>query len=165
MLEIVSRYSTKFTVHQFLVALYAPVNREAETNTIQGLNGSGIKRPKLVFRLRSRDAIYLDETDVIYYARTCVGRRYMLRKDGRVAYLELQWSAQEIPFPAQLVTAAPPQTEDKPRITVEQLFPINGRAFVLGFPYYGCMGEVRYWIVTSARRRWLFQPLAPVIFR
>ncbi|XP_055337742.1 5'-3' exoribonuclease 1-like [Paramacrobiotus metropolitanus] len=93
-------------------------------------------------KLKNRQGIQIDSADVLYYCRVCVGKRYVFRKDSKVAYLEPQWSSWEVPFPAELVVLAPPETETKKRLFADQLFPMNFPVFVLAFPYYGCQGKV-----------------------
>uniref|UniRef100_A0A8C9LER9 5'-3' exoribonuclease 1 n=1 Tax=Pavo cristatus TaxID=9049 RepID=A0A8C9LER9_PAVCR len=90
-----------------------------------------------------RKGIIIHETSVVVYAQLLTGNRYQLNQNGQV-YLEKQWSKQVLPFVYQTVVKDIKAFDSRfSNIkTLDDLFPPGSTAFMLGSPYYGCMGEV-----------------------
>uniref|UniRef100_A0A8C0UZ62 5'-3' exoribonuclease 1 n=1 Tax=Cyanistes caeruleus TaxID=156563 RepID=A0A8C0UZ62_CYACU len=90
-----------------------------------------------------RKGIIIHETSVVVYAQLLTGNRYQLNQNGEV-YLEKQWSKQVLPFVYQTVVKDIKAFDSRfSNIkTLDDLFPPGSTAFMLGSPYYGCMGEV-----------------------
>uniref|UniRef100_A0A8U8C623 5'-3' exoribonuclease 1 n=1 Tax=Geospiza parvula TaxID=87175 RepID=A0A8U8C623_GEOPR len=90
-----------------------------------------------------RKGIIIHETSVIVYAQLLTGNRYQLNQNGEV-YLEKQWSKQVLPFVYQTVVKDIKTFDSRFSSikTLDDLFPPGSTAFMLGSPYYGCMGEV-----------------------
>ncbi|XP_039413261.1 5'-3' exoribonuclease 1 isoform X1 [Corvus cornix cornix] len=90
-----------------------------------------------------RKGIFIHETSVVVYAQLLTGNRYQLNQNGEV-YLEKQWSKQVLPFVYQTVVKDIKAFDSRfSNIrTLDDLFPPGSTAFMLGSPYYGCMGEV-----------------------
>ncbi|XP_063298575.1 5'-3' exoribonuclease 1 isoform X1 [Pelobates fuscus] len=91
-----------------------------------------------------RKGVIINETSVVLYAQLLTGRRYQLSQNGEITF-EKQWSKQVLPFAYQTIvkdiTAFDPgSTRFK---TLGELFCPGSIAFMLGNPYYGCMGEVQ----------------------
>ncbi|OXB65007.1 hypothetical protein ASZ78_000216 [Callipepla squamata] len=91
-----------------------------------------------------RKGIIIHETSVVVYAQLLTGNRYQLNQNGQV-YLEKQWSKQVLPFVYQTVVKDIKAFDSRfSNIkTLDDLFPPGSTAFMLGSPYYGCMGEVQ----------------------
>ncbi|XP_042734269.1 5'-3' exoribonuclease 1 isoform X1 [Lagopus leucura] len=91
-----------------------------------------------------RKGIIIHETSVVVYAQLLTGNRYQLNQNGQV-YLEKQWSKQALPFVYQTVVKDIRAFDSRfSNIkTLDDLFPPGSTAFMLGSPYYGCMGEVQ----------------------
>uniref|UniRef100_A0A669PQG0 5'-3' exoribonuclease 1 n=1 Tax=Phasianus colchicus TaxID=9054 RepID=A0A669PQG0_PHACC len=91
-----------------------------------------------------RKGIIIHETSVVVYAQLLTGNRYQLNQNGQV-YLEKQWSKQALPFVYQTVVKDIKAFDSRfSNIkTLDDLFPPGSTAFMLGSPYYGCMGEVQ----------------------
>uniref|UniRef100_A0A8C5J368 5'-3' exoribonuclease 1 n=1 Tax=Junco hyemalis TaxID=40217 RepID=A0A8C5J368_JUNHY len=90
-----------------------------------------------------RKGIIIHETSVVVYAQLLTGNRYQLNQNGEV-YLEKQWSKQVLPFVYQTVVKDIKAFDSRFSSikTLDDLFPPGSTAFMLGSPYYGCMGEV-----------------------
>uniref|UniRef100_A0A8D2N4F1 5'-3' exoribonuclease 1 n=1 Tax=Zonotrichia albicollis TaxID=44394 RepID=A0A8D2N4F1_ZONAL len=90
-----------------------------------------------------RKGIIIHETSVVVYAQLLTGNRYQLNQNGEV-YLEKQWSKQALPFVYQTVVKDIKAFDSRFSSikTLDDLFPPGSTAFMLGSPYYGCMGEV-----------------------
>ncbi|KAJ7395556.1 hypothetical protein BTVI_154292 [Pitangus sulphuratus] len=91
-----------------------------------------------------RKGIIIHETSVVVYAQLLTGNRYQLNQNGEV-YLEKQWSKQVLPFVYQTVVKDIKAFDSRFSSirTLDDLFPPGSTAFMLGSPYYGCMGEVQ----------------------
>uniref|UniRef100_A0A8B9I6E0 5'-3' exoribonuclease 1 n=1 Tax=Anser brachyrhynchus TaxID=132585 RepID=A0A8B9I6E0_9AVES len=91
-----------------------------------------------------RKGIIIHETSIVVYAQLLTGNRYQLNQNGEV-YLEKQWSKQVLPFVYQTVVKDIKAFDSRfSNIkTLDDLFPPGSTAFMLGSPYYGCMGEVQ----------------------
>uniref|UniRef100_A0A8C2TIX0 5'-3' exoribonuclease 1 n=1 Tax=Coturnix japonica TaxID=93934 RepID=A0A8C2TIX0_COTJA len=91
-----------------------------------------------------RKGIIIHETSVVVYAQLLTGNKYQLNQNGQV-YLEKQWSKQVLPFVYQTVVKDIKAFDSRfSNIkTLDDLFPLGSTAFMLGSPYYGCMGEVQ----------------------
>uniref|UniRef100_A0A8C4XU65 5'-3' exoribonuclease 1 n=1 Tax=Falco tinnunculus TaxID=100819 RepID=A0A8C4XU65_FALTI len=106
-----------------------------------------------------RKGIIIHETSIVVYAQLLTGNRYQLRQNGEV-YLEKQWSKQVLPFVYQTVVKDIKAFDSRfSNIrTLDDLFPPGSAAFMLGSPYYGCMGEVQDSrdVITEGRIRVVF---------
>uniref|UniRef100_A0A8B9Q179 5'-3' exoribonuclease 1 n=1 Tax=Apteryx owenii TaxID=8824 RepID=A0A8B9Q179_APTOW len=106
-----------------------------------------------------RKGIIIHETSVVVYAQLLTGNRYQLNQNGEV-YLEKQWSKQVLPFVYQTVVKDIKAFDSRfSNIkTLDDLFPPGSTAFMLGSPYYGCMGEVQDSrdVITEGRIRVVF---------
>ncbi|KAK2538315.1 Xrn1 [Columba guinea] len=106
-----------------------------------------------------RKGIIIHETSIVVYAQLLTGNRYQLKQNGEV-YLEKQWSKQVLPFVYQTVVKDIKAFDSRfSNIkTLDDLFPPGITAFMLGSPYYGCMGEVQDSrdVITEGRIRVVF---------
>ncbi|NXW02504.1 XRN1 exoribonuclease, partial [Fregetta grallaria] len=106
-----------------------------------------------------RKGIIIHETSIVVYAQLLTGNRYQLNQNGEV-YLEKQWSKQVLPFVYQTVVKDIKAFDSRfSNIkTLDDLFPPGSTAFMLGSPYYGCMGEVQVSrdVITEGRIRVVF---------
>ncbi|KFP33142.1 5'-3' exoribonuclease 1, partial [Colius striatus] len=106
-----------------------------------------------------RKGIIIHETSIVVYAQLLTGNRYQLNQKGEV-YLEKQWSKQVLPFVYQTVVKDIKAFDSRfSNIkTLDDLFPPGSTAFMLGSPYYGCMGEVQDSrdVITEGRIRVVF---------
>ncbi|XP_069474375.1 5'-3' exoribonuclease 1 isoform X2 [Ambystoma mexicanum] len=106
-----------------------------------------------------RKGVIINETSVLLYAQLLTGSRYLLNENGEV-HLEKQWSKQVVPFAMQAIvkdlnTFNPGSDHFK---TLKDLFSPGNTVFMLGTPYYGCMGEVEDSsdVISESRIRVLF---------
>ncbi|RXM36848.1 5'-3' exoribonuclease 1 [Acipenser ruthenus] len=95
-----------------------------------------------------RKGIVINETAVLLFAQLLTGRKYVLNQNGEV-HLEKQWSKQIIPFVYQAVVKDIVSFDSSFSHfkTIDELFSPETTVFMLGNPYYGCMGKkysVRY---------------------
>ncbi|KFW10835.1 5'-3' exoribonuclease 1, partial [Fulmarus glacialis] len=106
-----------------------------------------------------RKGIIIHETSIVVYAQLLTGNRYQLNQNGEV-YLEKQWSKQVLPFVYQTVVKDIKAFDSRfSNIkTLDDLFPPGSTAFMLGSPYYGCIGEVQDSrdVITEGRIRVVF---------
>ncbi|XP_069831515.1 5'-3' exoribonuclease 1 isoform X2 [Dendropsophus ebraccatus] len=91
-----------------------------------------------------RKGVIVNDTSVVIYAQLLTGRRYQLTQDGDVV-LEKQWSKQVLPFVYQAIVKDITAFESgfSHFKTLGELFSTGSTVFMLGNPYYGCMGEVQ----------------------
>ncbi|XP_029470943.1 5'-3' exoribonuclease 1 isoform X2 [Rhinatrema bivittatum] len=91
-----------------------------------------------------RKGIHINETSIIVYAQLLTGCRYQLNQNGEIC-LEKQWSKQVLPFVYQAVVKDISTFDSRFSHfkTLEELFCPGSHVFMLGTPYYGCMGEVQ----------------------
>ncbi|XP_067851147.1 5'-3' exoribonuclease 1 isoform X3 [Heptranchias perlo] len=91
-----------------------------------------------------RKGILINETSVLVYAQLLTGRRYVFGHNGDVT-LEKEWSKQVLPF-AHHTTVKNLKSFDSSFAhfsTLDELFPPRIKVFMMGTPYYGCMGEIQ----------------------
>ncbi|XP_059849758.1 5'-3' exoribonuclease 1 isoform X1 [Hypanus sabinus] len=106
-----------------------------------------------------RKGILINETSVLVYAQLLAGRRYVFGRNGEVT-LEKEWSKQILPF-AHQTTVRDLKSFDSSLSrfrTLDELFPPGINIFMLGTPYYGCIGEVQDSsdVITDGRIRVVF---------
>ncbi|XP_040283999.1 5'-3' exoribonuclease 1 isoform X3 [Bufo bufo] len=91
-----------------------------------------------------RKGVIINDTSVVIYAQLLTGRRYQVSQNGDVV-LEKQWSKQVLPFVYQAVVKDITAFESGSSHfkTLGELFSTGSTVFMLGIPYYGCMGEVQ----------------------
>ncbi|XP_066455607.1 5'-3' exoribonuclease 1 isoform X2 [Eleutherodactylus coqui] len=93
---------------------------------------------------QKRKGVIINDTSVVIYAQLLTGRRYRVSHNGDVV-LEKQWSKQVLPFVYQAVvkdiTAFESASSQFKKLG--ELFSTGSVVFMLGIPYYGCMGEVQ----------------------
>ncbi|XP_063772070.1 5'-3' exoribonuclease 1 isoform X2 [Pseudophryne corroboree] len=91
-----------------------------------------------------RKGVIINETSVVLSAQLLTGRRYQITQNGEVC-LEKQWSKQVLPFVYQAVVKDITAFESgfSKFKTLSDLFSPGITVFMLGIPYYGCMGEVQ----------------------
>ncbi|MEE6500656.1 hypothetical protein FKM82_003869 [Ascaphus truei] len=91
-----------------------------------------------------RKGVVINETSVLLYAQLLTGRLYQLNQNGEV-HLEKQWSKQVIPFAYQAIVQDITAFDSgfSHFNTLDELFCPGSSVFMLGTPYYGCMGEVQ----------------------
>ncbi|MGH0119839.1 UNVERIFIED_CONTAM: hypothetical protein FKN15_043272 [Acipenser sinensis] len=91
-----------------------------------------------------RKGIVINETAVLLFAQLLTGRKYVLNQNGEV-HLEKQWSKQIIPFVYQAVVKDIVSFDSSFSHfkTIDELFSPETTVFMLGNPYYGCMGETQ----------------------
>lgn len=87
----------------------------------------------------------MGETEVLVHVKVLIGRRYMFSKQGRVT-LEKQWAQVTSAYPLQIIVRDITVHDEKYSTyrDLESIFPTGSNCFMLGHPYYGCMGEVCY---------------------
>ncbi|XP_041119571.1 5'-3' exoribonuclease 1-like isoform X2 [Polyodon spathula] len=91
-----------------------------------------------------RKGIVINETAVLLFAQLLTGRKYVLNQNGEV-HLEKQWSKQIIPFVYQAVVQDIVSFDSSFSHfkTIDELFSPETTVFMLGNPYYGCMGKTQ----------------------
>ncbi|XP_053565993.1 5'-3' exoribonuclease 1 isoform X2 [Bombina bombina] len=91
-----------------------------------------------------RKGIIISETSVVLYGQLMTGRRYQITQNGEV-HLEKQWSKQILPFVYQTIVKDITAFESGVSHfkTLKELFSPGISVFMLGTPYYGCMGDVQ----------------------
>ncbi|XP_060690491.1 5'-3' exoribonuclease 1 isoform X2 [Hemiscyllium ocellatum] len=91
-----------------------------------------------------RKGILINETSVLVYAQLLTGRRYVFGHDGEVT-LEKEWSKQVLPFAHQTIVRNLKSFDSSFShfSSLDELFPPRIKVFMMGTPYYGCMGEVQ----------------------
>uniref|UniRef100_A0A2R5LDG2 5'-3' exoribonuclease 1 n=1 Tax=Ornithodoros turicata TaxID=34597 RepID=A0A2R5LDG2_9ACAR len=94
-------------------------------------------------RYQSRFGVLVGPVNVLVYCKPMTGRKYVFGLRGRIT-LERQWAQHNVPFALQTIvqdipTYAPDIQEFK---TIEEVFPQGKLCFMIGFPHYGCQGEV-----------------------
>ncbi|XP_078420319.1 5'-3' exoribonuclease 1 isoform X2 [Cetorhinus maximus] len=90
-----------------------------------------------------RKGILISETSVLVYAQLLTGRRYVFGHNGEVT-LEKEWSKQVLPFAHQTIVRNLKSFDSSFShfSSLDELFPPKIKVFMMGTPYYGCMGEV-----------------------
>ncbi|XP_043926953.1 5'-3' exoribonuclease 1 [Protopterus annectens] len=93
---------------------------------------------------QKRKGVVINDTFVVVYAQLLTGRRYVIHQDGEVRF-EKQWSKQVLPFAYQTIVKDINAFDASLCLftTLSDLFPPGITVFMLGTPYYGCMGEVQ----------------------
>ncbi|GJQ70278.1 putative 5'-3' exoribonuclease [Trypoxylus dichotomus] len=92
----------------------------------------------------TRFGIEVGEINILIHAKVLSGRRYMFSRQGRVT-LEKQWAPVTTAYPLQVIVRDI-AVHDENHTTfrdLESVFPRGSNCFMLGQPYYGCMGEVK----------------------
>ncbi|XP_069753461.1 5'-3' exoribonuclease 1 isoform X2 [Narcine bancroftii] len=91
-----------------------------------------------------RKGILINETSVLVYAQLLTGHRYVFGQNGKVI-LEKEWSKQILPFAHQTTVMNLKSFDSSFSLfhTLDELFPPRINVFMMGTPYYGCMGEVQ----------------------
>ncbi|XP_041420887.1 5'-3' exoribonuclease 1 isoform X2 [Xenopus laevis] len=91
-----------------------------------------------------RKGVVINETAIVLHAQLLTGRHYLLGQNGEV-HLEKQWSKQVLSFVYQTVVQDITTFESGSSHykTLGELFSPKSSVFMLGAPYYGCMGEVQ----------------------
>ncbi|XP_076050626.1 5'-3' exoribonuclease 1-like isoform X2 [Oratosquilla oratoria] len=91
----------------------------------------------------NRWGVQTGDTKMLIYAKVMTGRRYIPGHEGRMV-LEKEWSSLVQPYAMQMVVRdlAAHDPGLKKYFTVAEFFPPRTKVFMLGHPYYGCMGEV-----------------------
>ncbi|KAM4772610.1 5'-3' exoribonuclease 1 isoform 2-T2 [Rhinophrynus dorsalis] len=91
-----------------------------------------------------RKGVIINDTSVVLYAQLLTGRRYQLTQNGEI-HLEKQWSKQVLPFVFQAIVKDITTFESglSHFKTLGELFSPGSSVFMLGSPYYGCMGDVQ----------------------
>ncbi|XP_076050628.1 5'-3' exoribonuclease 1-like isoform X2 [Oratosquilla oratoria] len=91
----------------------------------------------------NRWGVQTGDTKMLICAKVLKGRRYIPGHEGRMV-LEKEWSSLVQPYAMQMVVRdlAVHDPGLKKYITVAEFFPPRTKVFMLGHPYYGCMGEV-----------------------
>ncbi|XP_072560134.1 5'-3' exoribonuclease 1 [Paramormyrops kingsleyae] len=91
-----------------------------------------------------RKGIVINDVMLVVHVQLLTGRRYQPCPDGRVQ-LEKQWAKQVLPFPYQTIVKDIMAFESSfPHLkTLGEHFPVSCTVFMVGNPYYGCMGEVQ----------------------
>ncbi|XP_078061796.1 5'-3' exoribonuclease 1 isoform X10 [Mustelus asterias] len=91
-----------------------------------------------------RKGILINETSVLVYAQLLTGRRYVFGHNGEVT-LEKEWSKQVLPFAHQTIVRDLNSFDSSFShfSSLDELFPPRIKVFMMGSPYYGCMGEVQ----------------------
>ncbi|XP_053315450.1 5'-3' exoribonuclease 1 isoform X2 [Spea bombifrons] len=91
-----------------------------------------------------RKGVVINETSVVLYAQLLTGRRYKLTQEGEIIF-EKQWSKQVLPFVYQTIVKDITTFDSGSAVfkTLGELYSPGISVFMLGAPYYGCMGEVQ----------------------
>lgn len=92
----------------------------------------------------SRLGISIGHTDVLIYARPFLGSKYIFSTKGKLT-LEKQWAKSPVPYAYQTVVRNIPIYYKNPPIykSMHDIFVPGTICFMLGYPYYGAMGEVQ----------------------
>ncbi|KAL7641450.1 UNVERIFIED_CONTAM: hypothetical protein RMT77_007321 [Armadillidium vulgare] len=93
-------------------------------------------------RSLKRWGIDIGETEYVIYAKLMTGRNYVAYHDGKVI-LEKKWAEVEQAFPYQsIVQNITIYDKEYKEYTVHEYFKPGTKVFMIGYPYYGCMGDV-----------------------
>lgn len=120
--------------------------KEVQKETLSKLEQSRWHKESesIVDRLYERYGIIIKAVDVIVKAKILTGKKYFCSSDGKVM-LEKQWSASTENFPLQTIVkdiAVNTPSSQKSKMTVNELYPIDSKCFILSYPYYGSMGKI-----------------------
>lgn len=91
----------------------------------------------------SRLGIDVGDTNVLLYARTYLGNRYVFGVQGKVT-IEKQWNDYPMAYAYQTIVKDISVYSKKLPVykTMHDIFIPGTFCFMLGHPYYGAMGEV-----------------------
>ncbi|XP_014469638.1 PREDICTED: 5'-3' exoribonuclease 1 isoform X2 [Dinoponera quadriceps] len=91
----------------------------------------------------SRLGISIGHTDVLIYARPFLGNKYIFGAQGKLT-LEKQWAKSPVPYVYQTVVMDIPIYYKSPPVykSMHEIFVPGNICFMLGYPYYGAMGQV-----------------------
>ncbi|XP_068209934.1 5'-3' exoribonuclease 1-like isoform X1 [Palaemon carinicauda] len=100
-------------------------------------------RNGIATQYHDRWGINVGDTDILVYAAAMTGRRYAPTPNGRVS-LEKSWSSIIQPYAYQTIVKdiAVHDPGYREHFNVEDYFSPRTKVFMLGQPYYGCLGEV-----------------------
>lgn len=96
-----------------------------------------------IFSYKEKFGIEVGKTDILLHVKVLVGEKYSYLPTGRVS-LEKQWASVEMAYPFQAVVQDLLVYEGakKNLETIQDIFPLRSKCFMLANPYYGSMGEV-----------------------
>ncbi|KAM4693486.1 5'-3' exoribonuclease 1 isoform 2-T2 [Discoglossus pictus] len=125
---------TEGSVPPFKVVYVSDKERNLWVKDVQGITE----------HYQRRKGVNINESSVVLYAQLLTGRRYLVMQNGEVQ-LEKQWSKQVLPFVYQATVKDITTFESGFSCfnTLGELFSPGISVFMLGTPYYGCMGEVQ----------------------
>lgn len=106
----------------------------------------------------------IGRTDLLIYAAPMTGRKYICGSRGNIT-LEKQWSPHSFPYALQ-ATVKDIAVHDSSFMqyrTLDELFPVETKVFMLGSPHYGCMGEVSHLIIMFSKSRAVYLTHMPWI--
>lgn len=97
----------------------------------------------IVEKYHCRFGIEVGGVDVLVYCKPMLGRRYICGLKGRIT-LEKQWAHHPVPYALQTVVRDISSHESHVHQfkTLEEVFPVGKQCFMIGYPHYGCLGEV-----------------------
>lgn len=85
----------------------------------------------------------MGDTDILLHVKLLVGEKYSYLPTGRIS-LEKHWANVEMAYPVQAVIQDLVVYEGAKRTfdTIQDVFPLGSKCFMLANPHYGSMGEV-----------------------
>ncbi|XP_074599461.1 5'-3' exoribonuclease pacman [Brevipalpus obovatus] len=91
----------------------------------------------------SRRGIDAGEIKILLYVQTLVGQKYSIKSDGEVITLN-QWSGRDVPTPFQTSLKDIKIVEKVSSVykTLQDLYPIGKKCFILNENFYGDCGEI-----------------------
>lgn len=89
--------------------------------------------------------IDVEDTNILVHVKQVTGQKYSYTTGGRIA-LEKQWANVESCYPVQSViqNLVVYEPEGNKYETIQDLFPISSKCFMLGHPHYGSIGVVSF---------------------
>eukprot|EP00794_Sanderia_malayensis_P014879 gene14879-16425_t len=95
-------------------------------------------------RYLEKKGIEVGDVDVLVEAKQLKGKRYVCGHDGIIT-LEKEWADSHSFYPYQSIVqdlSVHTSRFQKELKSLEELFPVNSKCFMMANPYYGCTGEV-----------------------
>jgi len=128
--------------------LYIDSKGEREVGAHDNVYGDGQTFPKMCQYIKnqysSRYGVLVGEVNILVHALPMSGRKFVMGSDKSRITLEKQWHNISQPYALQAIVKDILVEDKQFRMysTVEELFPPNTTAFMLGQPHYGAQGQV-----------------------
>ncbi|KAG7166243.1 5'-3' exoribonuclease 1-like [Homarus americanus] len=124
---------------------YSLVRGEVQKTMMEGhlREEYSLNKNSLTSHYHDRWGVEIGNTSILVYAAPLTGRKYAPSPSGRMS-LEKEWSRNVQPYAYQTIVKdiAVHDPGYKQHLAPEEYFPPRTKVFMLGHPYYGCMGEV-----------------------